>query len=146
VIDHLILSEYPAARGAGKEPMTHARRLIERAMMEVLLDQDLSGVMETLQERHDYSEEVRSEVLLPERPMTDDQRMTLAGFLEWIEKKTMPGPFTIVTTNHDVSVEAPLFNKTGIDRVKQVIDFGFDWRDPYGGMLNPRPPRPDIAI
>jgi hypothetical protein len=115
-------------------------------MMEVLLDRDLSPVMDHLQDRQDYTEEIDNEILYAQREMTADQEVTLKAFLLWIKDKQANGPLTIVTTNYDVSVETPLFAEVGVSRVPAAIDFGFDWRDPSTGTLHPRPTKPSVAF
>ena len=145
-IDHLILYDYPAALGFGKERLVQARRLLERGIMEVLLDGDLSPILDQLQDQQDYSPNVRELPLAVERRMTTAERTTLQSFLDWLRKEGAGEPLTVVTTNYDVAVETPLFTSIGVDRVAEAIDFGFDWRDPYREVLVPRPAQPQLAI
>jgi NAD-dependent SIR2 family protein deacetylase len=145
LVDHLIIYESPAGRAFGKEPMTRARRLLERALMEVLLNHDLSGVMEELEEYQQYHPAIKKIVLDYTRPMTRRQNENLETFHTWIEAKRKRGPVTIITTNYDVSVEALIVKSRQFVPLPSAIDFGFDWRDAYISRLHPRPLRPKLA-
>jgi hypothetical protein len=80
-----------------------------------------------------------------ERDMTAGEREALDKFLDWVLNKVTP-PLTIVTTNYDVAVETPIFQKLGLEQVSNTIDFGFDWRDPYREVMVPRPERPKLSF
>jgi hypothetical protein len=145
LMDHLILHESPTGRAFGKEQVTRARRLLERAIMEVLLNHDLAGVMEELEDYQQYHPAIKKIVLDYSRPMTRRQNENLDTFHAWIDAKRKQGPVTIITTNYDVSVEALIVNSKHFVPLPSAIDFGFDWRDAYTSHLHPRPLHAKLA-
>jgi NAD-dependent SIR2 family protein deacetylase len=144
--DHLILYEQPAALQFGKDRLIQGRRLLERAMMEVLLDADLSSVMKKLGRAQRLSPELMEFRLTVNLRASQAQKATLQKFVSWLMKKRDRGPLTLVTTNYDVAFETPLYLREEFRDVAKTIDFGFDWRDPYPGCMIPRPATPEIRF
>jgi NAD-dependent SIR2 family protein deacetylase len=145
LLDHLILSESPAGHHFDTQRLVGGRRLLERAMMEVLLDVDLSPVMEQLRSVPD-ARAAHKYVLDARRRMKPGERQTLREFLRWLRRKRDEGPLTLITTNYDAAIETELFVELGLRRVPTAIDFGFDWREPYKGIMIPRPARPHLSL
>jgi NAD-dependent SIR2 family protein deacetylase len=146
-LDHLILYEQPASLKLGKDRLIQGRRLLERAMMEVLLDTDLSPVMKKLGREQKYSLELEETRLTVNLRATSKQKATLARFLDWLmAKKEGRRPLTLVTTNYDLAFETPLYRRSEFVDVADTIDFGFDWRIPYPGDIVPRPAEPKIRL
>ena len=147
-LDHLILYDQPAALRFGKKELVQCRRLLERAIMEVLIDTDLSQIKEHLEDAQDYTPEILEVPDMTPRGMDDSQRQVLDRFVAWMfsKGKDNGGPLNIITTNYDVAVETPIFQKIGPKQLETAIDFGFDWRNPFTDVLVPRPQRPEIGI
>ena len=151
--DHLILYDQPAALRFGRQDLIHCRRLLERAIMEVLIDTDLSKISEKIEDAQNCPPD--SEVPdVDQRSITATQCEVLNRFIVWMkDKRTENGkPLNIITTNYDVAVETPIFQEIGrnkleeLEKLEKAIDFGFDWRNPYTEKLVPRPENPDYGI
>lgn len=151
LLDHLILYDYPAAPRYGKRDLLHARRLLERAMLEVLIGSDLTSIAEsaeimqpdpTSNAEHQKMRELAGTVV----PLMDvGQRAALDQFTTWLlELKKEFGTLSIVSTNYDVTVESELFLQKSLEPKK--FDFGFDWRDPFSEELIPRPEKPTFSF
>lgn len=147
-LDHLILYDQPAALRFGKQQLVHGRRLLERAMMEILVDTDLSPITERLGDAQDYTSEMLEIPGMTQRAMSDDQRALLDGFLSWMFKRTAAtgGRLNIITTNYDVAVETPIYKRFGPEHLPKTVDFGFDWRNPLTEALVPGPEQPSLGL
>jgi len=147
-LDHLILYDQPAGLRYGKEKLIHCRRLLERAIMEVLIDTDLSKIKEHLEDVQDYTPEILEIPDMLPRGMDDSQRKVLDLFVAWMFRKRDEngGPLSIITTNYDLAVETPIFQKMGLGSLETTVDFGFDWRNPFTDILVPRPQHPELGI
>ncbi len=149
LLDHLLLYDQPAALRFGKKELIHWRRLLEQAIMEILIDNPALGrIKERLEDCQVYTEDKFKNPDMTPRNMTKRQRQVLGQFLAWMNRKSDEngGPLNIITTNYDVAVETSIFHKMGKKQLKATIDFGFDWRDPFTDVLVPRPQRPKIGI
>jgi NAD-dependent SIR2 family protein deacetylase len=119
-------------------------------MLEVLIGSDLSSIAESPEIMEQapikYVEHQMRELAGTVEPLMDAaQRAALDQFATWLlDKKKEFGTLTIVSTNYDVTVESELFVQK--QREPKECDFGFDWRNPFGEALIPRPATPDLAF
>jgi NAD-dependent SIR2 family protein deacetylase len=62
-------------------------------------------------------------------------------FIDWLFRLRDDGELALMTTNYDLVVERPLFEKVAsVDGpIERKVDFGFSWRDPASSELVPRP-------
>ena len=148
LLDHLILYNQPGALRFEQTRLIECRRLLERAIMEILIDTDLSQVTEKLGNVQDYTPEILEIPDMTPRRMDDEQRALLDRFLNWMfaKSKENGGRLNVITTNYDLAVEIPIFERVGITQVEKAVDFGFDWRNPFTEELVPRPENPLVSI
>lgn len=100
------------------------------------------------QDVKDYDPEVIENNGMTQQSMTDSELEVRDQFLTWMFKKAADngGPLNIITTNYDVAVETPIFERIGFQQVGSAIDFGFDWRNPFTDRFVARPETPNIRI
>jgi NAD-dependent SIR2 family protein deacetylase len=116
LIDHALLSDTSLICGLGAPEMTRFRKLVERAIYEVINDA-YEGDPWPIRER----------------------------FLAWLLRDNKNTG--MITTNYDIEVDMGVFSKLRKQgKIEEGLDFAFDWREPEGGHLYPRPQNPLFRI
>jgi NAD-dependent SIR2 family protein deacetylase len=129
LIDYSLATGDSLLRGSAMEDTRRIRRLIERALVETIVN--------------------------PWQRDGEDPQAVRKDFLRWLESRRQDGQTEgekkvgIITTNYDISVEQPLFHDLRYHhpRIAEAFDFGFTWRDPEpenetDEIFYPRPIRP----
>jgi hypothetical protein len=129
LLDHFIFTGAAALPMYPRERLVRLRALLERAVATVVTEPD-----STRDEAH---------------------RARVERFVKWVAAESARGKpddhrVTVITTNYDLAVEAPLTNALSQDSLARV-DFGFNWRDPFRHeedeeVVRLRPEAPSIAF
>jgi hypothetical protein len=119
LVDYSILSASVAAVGQPRHELLHLRKLLERAIVDIL---------ECPYESYN----------VPAK---------LQRFADWIQRRNqVPDSVSVISANYDISLDLELFKRLGATQIAREFDFGFEWRDPAGGSLRPRPVEPRCRI
>ena len=123
LIDYALLSEQPISEHLSVKDLADLRRRVERAIFEVLYE---TGYYSTTQ--------------------TD----MLERFISRISAEGHRKRVAVITTNYDLAVDDPLFEryegKNKEERIAEEFDLGMNWRSPYEDVIYVRPKDPRWAL
>lgn len=130
ITDLFSLVEYALVTGealplGGEDDLRRCRHLLKHAITEVLVD----PFFEPWDDEN--ADDVRAQKTLG----------TLVSMLRDKEK-----PTGLVTTNYDIGIEYPLYERIGRTQVYETIDLGFDWRHIGKGDVRGRPAEPGLRV
>ena len=121
LLDHIIINGNTLWIEKDKISVLYYRRLLERAIIEVL---DLPHLY--------YAEGIPH---------------VLRAVSKWIYSNHKDNYFTIISTNYDLAIEMQLFRLIGTwETVENEIDYGVNWRHPSAGNLKLRPNNSILSI
>jgi hypothetical protein len=140
-IDHLARQNSAAAPNVGPADLPRVRRLLERAIFELLVRQDpkasadvvrMEGVPDTV--RKEWTDTYAAGSFTRREPRNEKDLETIAGWLESYADRV-----TILSTNYDIEVEQELYDRMGYETVFRRVDFGTSVRRPDTGEICARP-------
>lgn len=146
-IDFLVRSTNAPIPKFGLEDLSRGRKLLERAMFELLVRIEKSAELRM----RDMPDRVRSEWdttvnlnLLPQRPPEFESE--LQRIVDWILGLASNKRVTLISTNYDIEVEQEIYKRLGYHRVFSEVDFGTSVREPVHGTIYPRPTGAHIGV
>jgi hypothetical protein len=148
-IDYSLLSGNSPGAGLTLRDLEQSRRLLERAIFELLSANVSTGALEMDGVPDTVSNEWREAAARRVFPTkTVDQGMELRQKLvAWLQGLVASGhQVTLISTNYDIEVEQELYNQLGYREVFHRVDFGTSVRDPDSGIVHPRPNNAPFAV
>jgi hypothetical protein len=138
-IDHLARQASAAAPNLGPADLPRLRRLLERAIFELLVRQDQNAA-ETVLRTEGLPDSVRKEwtdtyAAGSFKPRDPRYEADLTAIVDWL-KPSGANRVTILSTNYDIEVEQELYDRMRYDEVFETVDFDTSVR---------RPDKPEIC-
>jgi hypothetical protein len=142
-IDCFLLSGNSPGAGLSPQDVDRARRLLERAIFELLVANvgpdalGMEGVPDAVSDEWRKAAALR---VLPERAADPgmELRQRVVTWLKGFASSTGDQVY-LISTNYDIEVEQELYNHLGYDDVFHSVDFGTCVRDPVSGTVHRRP-------
>ncbi len=147
-IDYLLLTSNSPAPGLSLSELERARKLIERAIFELLVRNEspdslgMADIPDVVRKEWDQTSELKP---FEERPR--DQKDERKRVVDWLMQLTAEPNHrvTIISTNYDIELEQALYARLTYNVFDQV-DFGLSVREIASGTVYPRPPGAKFAL